>query len=616
MKILKKFMFAGVLITFSHFVALDVGAEEQIDQKLPSFVNNWLRSRDYYEDFMAEAMQSFRQYAGQQKFITKESIEEYESINKAEQRATNVQKILIADLNADGKVTKHELEQYGLFKGQAYSQIYRTSSVIDADTSKDGVISYDEMRTYNAQTGRDRFGVQNNQIRDIFFLDTNKDGRITAQEFKKRMEAAFYLYDTDKDDYLSSDEKAALPSQNESEAATDIVEKLKLDNSEELHVVGIYEGLTRSSSKVHGPIAQITLDRPGKKVALLLTSYHAVKWKVDVEKGTQVGHIYFSSGTAPNSEVWIGEKKYSAAKSIKSPVYVYEKEGEGFKKLLGYIQSATGREKVASFHGDYQAPLEGFAIKALDQLKESKKKPYVDLPISQSPSGVTFYATIGNRYGIYQPDGKLLQELPQKLEGATYVTSTKEYYRIGDSGLIRMNAKGEVLEEIPIDLEVPPFSSPKGIAYNEKTKKIAITSLGGEGFLYHYDPFTKKWTFVSQNNRDYDELNYDPVTGNYVSSLLYFNVSRYEFEIRQIGLDGKSLKQEKLAADKISDFISSENSRFPPIKIVPSGQYWVIILTGGDSISMALRNAHRIYLYDRKTGNILLTYASKLSLTH
>jgi hypothetical protein len=44
----------------------------------------------------------------------------------------------------------------------------------------------------------------------------------------------------------------------------------------ELHVVGLYEGATRTGGEIHGPKASVTVDRPGKRVTLVLAAYSSL----------------------------------------------------------------------------------------------------------------------------------------------------------------------------------------------------------------------------------------------------------------------------------------------------------------------------------------------------
>src|SRR5262245_59147413 len=68
-------------------------------------------------------------------------------------------------------------------------------------------------------------------------------------------------------------------------------EKAKEDKDRELHVVGLYEGYTKSNGQIHGDRAQVQVSRPGKKVTLVLVSYKPMTWEVAVNKNTTVEKV-------------------------------------------------------------------------------------------------------------------------------------------------------------------------------------------------------------------------------------------------------------------------------------------------------------------------------------
>ena len=70
----------------------------------------------------------------------------------------------------------------------------------------------------------------------------------------------------------------------------------------ELHAVGIYEGYTKTEHRVHEPLAKVHIDRPDKKVNLMLGSYRPVNWHVTVSKRTKLESIFlFGSGRTDSS---------------------------------------------------------------------------------------------------------------------------------------------------------------------------------------------------------------------------------------------------------------------------------------------------------------------------
>lgn len=207
-----------------------------------------------------------------------------------------------------------------------------------------------------------------------------------------------------------------------------------------------------------------------------------------------------------------------------------------------------------------------------------------------------------------------MQALPDALKGAAYAPTAKEYYKLGNEGITCMNAGGKVLEEIPVSLDVPRFSWPMGIAYNTKTNQVAVTSLGGEGFLYHYNPKTKKWTAASQNNQDYQNLNYDSVTGNYVASGSFGRVGINFLSPGGGQVDEFSIDPRKFPG--IMDFSDTGNGHHPAFEIIPTEKYFVILLSTGEPMARTSSSAQRVYLYDRKTKDVMLTYALDATTPH
>src|SRR5262245_35417542 len=59
----------------------------------------------------------------------------------------------------------------------------------------------------------------------------------------------------------------------------------------ELHVVGLYEGFTKSGGKVHGGKALVSVKRPGKQVTLVLAAYNSVTWEVSADPDTRLEKV-------------------------------------------------------------------------------------------------------------------------------------------------------------------------------------------------------------------------------------------------------------------------------------------------------------------------------------
>lgn len=368
---------------------------------------------------------------------------------------------------------------------------------------------------------------------------------------------------------------------------------LRLTPDAELHAVGIYEGDDGEAPNVHGPVANVLVNRPGKKVALILMSYDPVRWTIAVAKGTTITEIYYSSyGGEPPSEVLVNGRKFAKAKPAKLD-YAYEKKGLKFRRLLEKVQASTGRRGLESFSGAYRPDPRGFVIASVSRDTELKNDRLIATPPGELPR-ITIRADLKGP-GIYDLSGNLVAPLPNALVRSAYVPSRKEYYAIAGKALKRYDASGKELGAIPFSLDVPTLSWPTDITFNSRLNQIVVSSLGGEGFLYSYDLTRKNWSAVSLRNRDYNSFQYDEVTGHYIGTENYGRGT-----ISEIGTDGQVIRKLDLNLLNVAGFADAfdlGNSQIS-FSAIPRRDYFVIVVS------------KRIYLYDRRTRSIRLTYAA------
>lgn len=576
-------------------------------ENLPPFVKNQIRYGAFEEDIIAQATRQFRDLSGNKNTLTKKDVELRKSIAEAAERARSVQRILMADLNGDGSVTQKEIEGYAS-RISPQNPEDTVKQFLSADLNQDKKITYQEMldtkgdiRRYLGQTQED--------IEALFLLDENKDGILTIDELKTSLTKGFRLLDANSDGMLSETEKQALNLTNDSSATSnpESVEKLKIDPDAELHVVGVYEGNSKTGEKLHGPTGKISLDRPGKKIALLLLSYEPVKWEITATKNTRISNVFLSSyGENAISEAWINGRKFEAAKTISAKSYAYEKSGDDFRQLLAYVKASMGRDRIDSFHGKYTAPGTPFHITSISVNFELKKDRLKATSEDELPK-LIFRAKIRDKYGIYTLSGKLVKELPDSLNGAAYVDENT-YYALGENSIQKLNAKGDVVKTIPVSLDVPVFSWATGIAYNQKIKQLAVSSFGGEGVLYHYDLKSQKWTAASLNNNDYVAFAYDPESGMYVSSNNFGPAA-----LHYLDKNGKHIKKIMLEAKDfpgLFDFSDAQNGHPPSLEIIPKDSYFIILAKRGEHMPQASDSIARVYLYNPKTKEVKLTYFS------
>src|SRR5262245_43143339 len=64
------------------------------------------------------------------------------------------------------------------------------------------------------------------------------------------------------------------------------------DDGRELQVGGLYEGVERTGNEIHGGRAVVTVNRPGKRVTLVLSAYNSVTWEIKTDGKTAIEKVF------------------------------------------------------------------------------------------------------------------------------------------------------------------------------------------------------------------------------------------------------------------------------------------------------------------------------------
>ena len=119
----------------------------------------------------------------------------------------------------------------------------------------------------------------------------------------------------------------------------------ELASGAEIILVSGYEA---SDKVAFGTRVKVKLDRAGKQVLLVLTSYENIAWEVEASPGTIVKAILVSAYYRSTLRTRI----QTAAFAVKLP-YAYELENRDFAALLAQLNKWFGAEKVDAFRGKY-----------------------------------------------------------------------------------------------------------------------------------------------------------------------------------------------------------------------------------------------------------------------
>lgn len=121
------------------------------------------------------------------------------------------------------------------------------------------------------------------------------------------------------------------------------------ENENEVHLVRIASGFEETGGIIHGPRALVHVDRPGKKVTLVLTSIRKVKWHVSFTKKTEIRQVILS-GLEQQAVEGVPESTEIKREKIEAVYYTfYPADGPSMQRLVRQVYKITERE-LASAH--------------------------------------------------------------------------------------------------------------------------------------------------------------------------------------------------------------------------------------------------------------------------
>lgn len=338
---------------------------------------------------------------------------------------------------------------------------------------------------------------------------------------------------------------------------------------------------------------QVTIDRPGSKVLLVMTSYEQVNWRVTASPKTTIAAILVG-GYYPST---VSTTLQTSGYMVKLP-YAYETENVKFRELLLRLNQLFGIEQVSTFRGSYTLPAH-ISVTAPDapraELTMQGPQPKV------SSSKFTF--------GLLTRDyGRTRWTLSGPLDSGKDAYVSEGKIAVSESGDRAFRLKADQLESVDIStgqttsIALPPdfprFSWAMDLAYDSKRNVVSIVTLGGEGFLYRFDARNRKWLdYRSVSNIDIFSLSYDAKADRYVAwtdegSLLFISGA------------GEALfaKQVLSRLEGFGRIYDRGNGRPPRLQIAANGDDIALVYI----VDGAVKN---IWHYSLKTDAAALTYS-------
>jgi hypothetical protein len=413
----------------------------------------------------------------------------------------------------------------------------------------------------------------------------------------------------------------AEPAGDDKPKSDDLKGKQEQTAGRELHVVGIYEGYTKTDGKIHGGKAQVSVSRPGKLVTLVLVSNDPVTWEVTPSKDTRI------------EKVILGGSHKAAVKGIPDKTQVIEAFREGTKPAISFftysvnspafhplaeaIAEMTG-QKIASFTGQYRAdsdkPLVVDAVQNDERLSADYPQP---VPAATLPK-LTFMAHhfVSGRhhfetswsFGEYTLAGPVvnsLRPLPDRVAKIAYDPIGKKYYGIADHGLALVDMDKKTVTKIDMGLDVPKMSWPAAITFDTKRERVLVTT-STHGYLFAYCPKTQKWEVLA------DKLNAPALTYHPKDDALYGVRGNGDGELFQLNEKGAMINSIKLDGPILPGMLNL-GPGVTGVQLAPADDKLVLLVAPvGPRPSEGYKARWSyVYMVDQKTGKAQLTWKGK-----
>lgn len=345
-------------------------------------------------------------------------------------------------------------------------------------------------------------------------------------------------------------------------------------------------------------VTRVKVDRPGKQVLLVLSSYEKILWRVEPSPGTVIKAILVASYQDRSGVI---AEQGTRAYLVKLP-YAYEADNIQFRKLLAQLNTWFGVDKVDAHKGRYslQSTVE---IRTLDAPRAELSMAGVQPQVPATTFSFNLLTRDWRQVAWSNAGPQALVPPGQTLlpEGKVALSpSGQQVYVLGSDALQVVDLRTREMVAVPLPTSFPSFSWATDLAYDVDQDIVTVVSLGGEGYLYRYDAKRQKWLdHRSLSNVDITALAYDPLGKRYVAWTS-------DGELVFISNQGKALGSKRLR-QQLSGFGATHdgNNGSPPrLTLAPRGPRIALVHIGG-------RGVAHIWTYDETTGQVLLTYKDR-----
>lgn len=310
------------------------------------------------------------------------------------------------------------------------------------------------------------------------------------------------------------------------------------EQSTELQMVGLYGPRSGDWDQKNGPAVNVHITYTGAPIVLVLSSYESVIWKLSIDPGVRIKHVFASGyyrqkvdGVPLGVPVWTSsyeESQDATDDSERKPYfYAYSKTENSFAEALQILKTLS-KLSLRTFEGQYSAEGKTITVGPSDKIWRAQQVLFrmKDLYAKANTKAERELANVVQQFsfeGAYSTGD--FQSSIAKFVGATPLKSTAHasggvravarandgvLFGITDHEFMRLDGQRGA-KEIKPPIELPRISWACGLAFDSKRNCFVIASLGGEGFLHRYFPRENKWDVVTTlNNLDLCGLTYSP----------------------------------------------------------------------------------------------------------
>lgn len=368
-----------------------------------------------------------------------------------------------------------------------------------------------------------------------------------------------------------------------------LLERMPANLSEgaEVLVISGYD----SASEGSGIVSRVDIDRPGKDIVLVLTSYERIAWQVHATANTRLKGIIVAAYEKPKVSVEGAVPVYQSKLT-----YADETESSNFITLLRQLREKHGITRIDAFRGNHDIPAQ-ITITQInpDDPRLSAAGEAPDKPIRDYEFELLDQDRKAQRWSLKGPDE---DARPLFVSGGKQAQDRHGHLFTlkGHDLAISDSSTGQVLESVFPD-NFPRLSWPTDLAYDSSRDLVTLVSLGGEGYLYRYDAKNSAWLdFRSLQNTDLQSLAYDPQADRYVGWTSWGSL--YFISGEGVPMGSKDIIDRLKGFKRLYDHA---NRPVPPVLLVPRGEQLAIIALQGNQVAA-------IWYYDMELDIAQLTY--------